>query len=71
LDEFLPIGRLFTLGNFLKITKVANIFGLPFSTLIWAKNGLGYALGDFFKNTSGHPGVAVKNGGEKNFHCLR
>jgi hypothetical protein len=27
LGEFSPIGRLFTLGRFLKITKVAQIFG--------------------------------------------
>jgi hypothetical protein len=27
LGEFSPIGRLFTLGSFLKITKVAQFFG--------------------------------------------
>jgi hypothetical protein len=32
LGEFLPIGRLFTLGRLLKITKVAQIIGLLFST---------------------------------------
>jgi hypothetical protein len=30
LGEFSPIGRLFTLGSFLKITKVAHIFGASF-----------------------------------------
>jgi hypothetical protein len=33
LGEFSPLGRLFTLCSFLKITKVAQILGLPFSTV--------------------------------------
>jgi hypothetical protein len=57
LGEFSPIGRLNTLGIFVKITE---IFGLLFSRgksclLIFTKNGLGYILGDFFTNASGHP----------------
>jgi hypothetical protein len=47
---------------FLKIKEVAHMF---FSTsfksiLILTKNGLGYILGDFFKNPSGRP--ALKTG---------
>jgi hypothetical protein len=32
LGDFSPIGRLFTLGLFTKITKVAQMFGLIFTT---------------------------------------
>jgi hypothetical protein len=46
-------------GSFLKITEVAQIFGLPFSTakkvFILKNNGLGNILGDFFAKSSGHP----------------
>jgi hypothetical protein len=47
------LGECLLLGSFL-ITKVDQISGLLFNTvhkcyiLIWAKNGLGYILGDFF-----------------------
>jgi hypothetical protein len=53
-----PIGRLFTLGSYSKMAKVAHIFGLLFSSvmviryIILTKNG----LGNVFTNTSGHPG---------------
>jgi succinate-acetate transporter protein len=52
LGEFLPIWPLFTLGSFLKITKVAKYFGILFSTeklciLILAKLVFGYILEDF------------------------
>jgi hypothetical protein len=47
------------LGSFLQITEIAQIIGLLISTknyiLIMTKNGLGYILGDFFTNVSGHP----------------
>jgi hypothetical protein len=48
------------LGGFSKITELAQIFGLLFPqrssyVFILAKNGLGYILGDFFTNSSGHP----------------
>jgi hypothetical protein len=33
LGEFSPIGRLFTLGNFVKNTEIAQIIGLLFSTV--------------------------------------
>jgi hypothetical protein len=59
LGEFSPIGRLFSLGIFFENYKRANILvyffrGLNFE-LILAQNGLGYILGEFFTNSSGHP----------------
>jgi hypothetical protein len=43
LGEFSRIGRLFTLGSFLKITEVSPYFGLPFSALYFGKKRvLGY-----------------------------
>jgi hypothetical protein len=62
LGEFLPVGRLISLGIFLKIAEVALIFGLLFSTEIalycfFYKNGLGYILGDFITSSSGHPAL--------------
>jgi hypothetical protein len=56
LVEFLPIGRLFILDSFLKITEVAHIFGYFFVrySLIWQK-WFGNILGDVFTNLSGHP----------------
>jgi hypothetical protein len=59
--EFSPIVRLFTLGSFLKLKEAAQIFGLLFShgekyvCNNFDKNGLGYMLGDFLTNSSGHP----------------
>jgi hypothetical protein len=50
-------GRLFSLASLLKISKVAQILGLLFSTvparyvLILTKNWLGFIFGDFFKKT--------------------
>jgi hypothetical protein len=60
LDEFSPFGRLFSLGSFLRLRKYPKILGnffrsSGFVVLILAKNGLGYILGDFFTNSSGHP----------------
>jgi hypothetical protein len=55
------IGRLFTLGVFLKTTEVAHIFGLLLSTIqvmhkFWQKwVGLHFWT-IFFSNASGHPG---------------
>jgi hypothetical protein len=63
--EISPIGRLFTFSSFLKLTEVAQIFGLLFFhdtryvctyILILPINGLGFVLGDSFTNSSGHPG---------------
>jgi hypothetical protein len=60
LGEFSHIGRLFALGSVLKITEVAQIFSLLFSMVrgvyvsISTNNWLGYILGDFFTNSSGH-----------------
>jgi hypothetical protein len=33
--------------------------------LIWTKTGLGYILGDFFTNSSGHPGWRRQDLGKK------
>jgi hypothetical protein len=55
---------LFTLGRFPKITKVAEFFGATLFdctyihkmyVLGYLKDVLGYILGDFFANSSGHP----------------
>jgi hypothetical protein len=54
LDDFL-----YTLDSVLKITEVAQIFGLLFhstSGVLTLKKWLDYILGDFFANSSGHPG---------------
>jgi hypothetical protein len=50
------IGRIFAgLGGFFSITETAQIFRLLFKYIL-SKNGMGYFLGDFFTNLSGHPG---------------
>jgi hypothetical protein len=61
LGEFSPIVHLTTWISFSKITEAAQIWGLFFTNgkicvPILTKNGLGYILGDFFTNSSGHPG---------------
>ena len=67
LGEFLPIGRLFSLGSFSKITEVAQISGLLISAvknpvlILRKKNELGYILRDIFENASGHPGRNRQN----------
>jgi hypothetical protein len=48
LGEFSPIGWLFSLGGFCENYTVTDMY--TFLT----KNELGYLLGDFFKNASGH-----------------
>jgi hypothetical protein len=51
---------------FLKNTKIngphfwATFFNRRGYTLIWQENRLGYILGDFFTNSSGHPGSDVR-----------
>jgi hypothetical protein len=63
--EFSPIGQLFSLGVFFNWTE--EVFWLRFvqsKNYVFSlmKNGLGYTLGGFFKNSSGHPGyVTVKH----------
>jgi hypothetical protein len=48
------------LAGILKIIEVAHIYGYFFHgqdyALTLTKNELGYILGDFFTNSSGHPG---------------
>jgi hypothetical protein len=53
------------LGSFYKITDVAHSFVLPSPqsinyVLILTKKRLGYNLGVFFTNSSGHPGPKQK-----------
>jgi hypothetical protein len=53
------LGDLFSLGSFFKITELAEIFDLLFfhgksSVLSLTNNGLGYILGEFYTNSSGH-----------------
>jgi hypothetical protein len=57
-----PKGRLFPLGSYLNITEVANFLGYFIEWLHLFinidKNGLGYILGYFFTNSSGHHAIA-------------
>jgi hypothetical protein len=48
--RFSPVGRLCTLGNFLKITEVAQTKVLTLTKMV-----LGYILGDFFLDSTSHP----------------
>jgi hypothetical protein len=49
----IPIGRLFTLKEFLSRSRILAAFFHEISyVLILPENGLGYILGDFFKNSS-------------------
>jgi hypothetical protein len=61
LGEFLLIGRLLYLGCFFKEPKRHATFSTEKSmyALALTENGLGYSLGDFFTNSSGHPAAAV------------
>jgi hypothetical protein len=64
--NFRPSGDCLLWVVFVKITEVAPIIGLLFLTVtvlyyvFITTNGLGYILGDFFTNASGHPGRNVK-----------
>jgi hypothetical protein len=60
LGKFSPIGQLFTFGKLFKQRRSSQIFVLLYSTVkvvhsFWQKNGMGYILGEFFANSSGHP----------------
>jgi hypothetical protein len=61
LGKFSHFGQLFTLGAFFKITEIAQNLGAACFhgtsyVLITTKNSWAtYILGDFFKNSSGHP----------------
>jgi hypothetical protein len=56
------MGRLLTLVYFIQKYRSSQIFGLFFHgksyVLILTKSALGYILGDFFSNLSGHPVMA-------------
>jgi hypothetical protein len=55
--EFITLGDYWLWSFFSKITELAHILGQLFSAEKSVnKNGLGYILGDFFANSSGHPG---------------
>jgi hypothetical protein len=55
------MGGCFLWAVFLKSVKVTQIIGLLFPLhklfINIGKNGLGYILGDFISNLSGHPGA--------------
>jgi hypothetical protein len=55
LGEFSPNGRLFTVGPYFCATFSLSIDYL----LIFKNNALGYILGDFFTNLSGHPATRL------------
>jgi hypothetical protein len=61
LGEFSPIAQLFSLGSFFKKRlKQPKLFWLLFVHskkihFYFEENGLCFTLGDFFKNSSGHP----------------
>jgi hypothetical protein len=66
LGEFSPFGWLFTsVSSSWKLhTEVAKTIPTTFFRgnsyeLFFTKNGLGYILGDFFTNASGHPGLYI------------
>jgi hypothetical protein len=66
---------LFTTGSYLKITEVTYIFGLLYTMVKlrdkFGENGLGYILGDFFTNSSGHLVDKIRQLGEKTlFKCI-
>jgi hypothetical protein len=57
--RFFLIELLHTLGSFQKITEVGQMLKVMYVKsygLVLTKNGAGYILGDFFTNSSGHPG---------------
>jgi hypothetical protein len=56
--------RLFSMGKYLlencrSITHLATLFHGEVCALILTRNGLGYILGDFFTNSSGHQGCQI------------
>jgi hypothetical protein len=61
--EVVFFGQLFSLGSFLKIIKAAQLLCLHGNIYVFVltKNGLGYILGDFFTNSSGHPARVRKS----------
>jgi hypothetical protein len=64
LGEFLPIWRLFTLGEIFEHYKNSQYFWATFfagniCVSILTKNGLSCILGYFFTNSSVHPGTRV------------
>jgi hypothetical protein len=74
LGEFLPIGRLFNLdSSFEKFRSSLNfwdnfVHGASYA-MILTKNALGYILGDFFANSSGHPAHRAVHTSEEAMHA--
>jgi hypothetical protein len=68
MGEFSPIGQLLSLGRLSKPTEVAKMFWAIHLCTHFNKNGLGYILGDFCANPSGHPARERHNG---LFPCVR
>jgi hypothetical protein len=64
LGEFSPTYWASTLGSFFEKREVAQILGLLFSTVRvmfqYLRKNLGYILGNFFTNSSGHPCLQEK-----------
>jgi hypothetical protein len=58
MGEFSPFGRLLTLGslfeNYKSSPKCWQLFNSVKFMHSFIKRGLGYILGEFFKNSSGH-----------------
>jgi hypothetical protein len=59
LGEFSPIGQLFKLGIFYYIHNLPTFLGRKSLFRNFDKKVFGYILGDFFKNSSGHPDASV------------
>jgi hypothetical protein len=63
LGEFPPIGQLLLWAFFENYIITPNVWATLFRgkryALILTTNGLGYSLGDFFNNSSGHPVVSL------------
>jgi hypothetical protein len=71
LGEILPIGRLFTFGQFFEnyIPKKPELMGYFFQginyVLILTQNGLCFIFGIFFTNSFGNPGCGSNFGAKK------
>jgi hypothetical protein len=57
--NFSPIGQLFKLGIFYYIHNLPTFLGRKSLFRNFDKKVFGYILGDFLKNSSGHPDASV------------
>jgi hypothetical protein len=65
LGDFFVYWQTVFFGSFLKITELAQILGILFSTrqvMYWLRQKMGQATfgAIFFQNSSGHPGMRYK-----------